>query len=311
MSPFSRYGSAFPNPAAFGMSPYPAPGRELPPLGLHDPWRSVSALQRTVTGYPGPTGPWGLKPDPVALERREQEERERERIRRERERERERERKQQLEQQERERERERERREKERREMERRELERLHQQRLAESKAAAAAAAAAAARERSPLRNGNTDDIRVKEEPRPKDDDVVMLSRSDPRYHPYLRHPNNMVPPPPRGMMPPGLGGPPQLPPHFPPPPTNAWPPPSADPFRDAYRFDPLRYNPLMEAMRAEEERVKMYGAYANPHLRQSTKEAQAMMHMRAAAGPPGGPQPPPPPHLAPSQAKDDSSQSR
>lgn len=81
MSPFSRYGTAFNAPGSpFAMSPFPG-ARELPPLGpMHDPW---SRLQRTVPGFPAPVpqSPWGLKPDPAVLERREQEERERERER--------------------------------------------------------------------------------------------------------------------------------------------------------------------------------------------------------------------------------------
>lgn len=80
ISPFSRYGTAFNAPGSpFSMSPFPST-RDLPPLGpLHDPWR----LQRTVPGFPAPVpqAPWGLKPDPSILERREQEERERERER--------------------------------------------------------------------------------------------------------------------------------------------------------------------------------------------------------------------------------------
>ncbi|KAF7379685.1 hypothetical protein HZH68_016633 [Vespula germanica] len=153
-------------------------------------------------------------------------------------------------------------------------------------------------RERSPLRNGSAPldagEVRVKEEPRSKDDEVVMLPRpsgpgpggtsgtgpgsnplSDPRYHhphphAYLtRHPHSMPAPHsmPRSMLP-GLGAHPMQ--HFPPPsaptgqPGGPWP---ADPFRD-YRYDPLqqlRYNPLMAAaaFRAEEEeRAKLYAGY-------------------------------------------------
>lgn len=85
-------------------------------------------------------------------------------------------------------ERERERREKERREIERREMEReqrererlLHQQRLAES----AKQMAPVLRDRSPLRNGvlESSEVRVKEEPRPKEDEALLLARTDPRY---------------------------------------------------------------------------------------------------------------------------------
>lgn len=107
MSPFTRYGTAFNAPGSpFGMSPF-ATARDLPPLGsIHDPW---GRLQRTVPGFPAPVPQptWALKPDPAAIERREQEERERERererLRREREererREREEKQRKQLEQQ--------------------------------------------------------------------------------------------------------------------------------------------------------------------------------------------------------------------
>lgn len=81
--------------------------------------------------------------------------------------------------------RERDRREREKREMERRELERqrerereriLQEQRLAES---AKQMQAPLIRDRSPLRNGDITEIRVKEEPRIKEEE--MLVRSDPR----------------------------------------------------------------------------------------------------------------------------------
>lgn len=213
----------------------------------------------------------------------------------------------------------------ERREMERereRERERLlHQQRIAESNKQAAALAA---RDRSPLRNGTTDlnphEVRVKEEPRTKEEDVILLGRTDHRYHPYLnRHPTTIPPHSmldrSRSMLPPTLGAPP-LPSHYaPPPPASHWPP-GPDPY--AYRFDPLRYNPLMEAaMRAEEERAKLFGAYgAHPaaHLRGKDPgpPPAGLLHMRPGTGPG------PPPHklcATPPQndlhKKDDSSQSR
>lgn len=216
---------------------------------------------------------WGqLKPDPAldaarreAEERerlnREREERERQqrRDREERERkEREREEKLRKEQQEREqRERERERKEKERRDMERREMERerlLQQQRLDNAKAA---------RDRSPLRNGDSD-IRIKEEPRK--DDPELLMRTDPRYQMAAwqmgRHPAHMLPPPHLsrpGMLPPtsSLVG---LPPHYAPAP--GWPPSHLDPYRDPYRLmDPMLRtyqipNPMLDAMRAEEAKA-------------------------------------------------------
>lgn len=82
--------------------------------------------------------------------------------------------------------RERERREREKRELERRELERqrerererlLQEQRLAES---AKQLQAPLIRDRSPLRNGDLSEIRVKEEPvRVKEED--LLARTDPR----------------------------------------------------------------------------------------------------------------------------------
>jgi hypothetical protein len=217
-----------------------------------------------------------MKPDPgldaarrEAEERerqmREKEERERERQRREREekerKEREREEKLRKEQQEREqRERERERKEKERREMERREMERermLQQQRMNDS--------AKMARDRSPLRNGDSD-IRVKEEPRR--DEQEMMMRADPRYQMAAwqmasRHPAHMLPPPHlsrAGMIPPSsLVG---LPSHYGPAP--GWPSPLVDPYRDPYRLmDPMlrnyQMNPMLDAMRAEEAK-----AYAN-----------------------------------------------
>lgn len=239
-----------------------------------------SPLSRTVGGYPPPTSlasSWGqMKPDPgldaarrEAEERerlmREREERERERQRREREererKEREREEKLRKEQQEREqRERERERKEKERREMERREMERermLQQQRINDN--------AKAVRDRSPLRNGDSD-IRIKEEPRK--DEAEMMMRVDPRYQMAAawqqmgRHPAHMLPPPHLsrpGMLPPNsLVG---LPPHYSPGP--GWPPSALDPYRDPYRLmDPMMRsayqlpNPMLDAMRAEEAKA-------------------------------------------------------
>lgn len=216
-----------------------------------------------------------MKPDPGLEARREAEERERQlrereererRERREREekerKEREREEKLRKEQQEREqRERERERKEREKREMERREMERermLQQQRLNDS--------AKMVRDRSPLRNGDSD-IRIKEEPRK--DDPEMMMRADPRYAQMAawqmagRHPAHMLPPPHLSRA--GMIGPPTslvgLPPHY--PPTPGWPP-ALDPYRDPYRLmDPMlrsyQINPMLDAMRAEEAK-----AYAN-----------------------------------------------
>ncbi|KAK5637809.1 hypothetical protein RI129_000010, partial [Pyrocoelia pectoralis] len=299
ISPFARYGAGYTaGSSPFGVSPLVS-ARDLPLGPLHDPWRGlqrtvpvfppgVNALPPNVTGLP-PPAPWSLKPDPI-LEQREREERERaererERLRREREekerRERE-ERQRKLEQQQQqERERERERREKERRELERRELERqqererlLHQQRLAES---TKQLGPSMLRDRSPLRNGTMDpnDIRVKEEPRIKEED---------RYHPYVRqHPVL------QHSLPHMLDRSRVLPP-YPPPPTTHWPPSPAEHYYRTY--DPLRYNPLMDAaMRAEEERVKLFSAYS--HHAQFRPKDPGLLHLRANSGP----GPPPPTH--------------
>ncbi|KAK9503465.1 hypothetical protein O3M35_010014 [Rhynocoris fuscipes] len=220
-SMFGRYGPtpSFPSLPGFAHAP-----------PLHDPWARLQTRGVTSQGFPGPPGPWGLKPDPA-------EEREREK--------------------ERERSRERERAKREEK-----------QRRLAASAAAAAAAAASKAvvRDRSPLR-----------EPPPsaqvpassKDDEMSLLAR--PPQH-FLRQ------------------APRPLPPHFPP-----------NPWEHTYRYDPLRYNPIVAALREEEEqRAKLFGAYPG--------------------GPPGGlpphlrPKAPSPPthRLPPShQPKEESSQSR
>ena len=206
--------------------------------------------------------------------------------------------------------------------MERREMERerlLHQNRQH----------VVVGRERSPLRNGSapieTGEVRVKEEPRSKDDEVVMLPRPpgpgpgtasatgpgpsplpDTRYHhphphSYLaRHPHSMPAPHsmPRSMLP-GLSAHPIQ--HFPPPsaptgqPGGPWP---GDPFRD-YRYDPLqqlRYNPLMAAaaFRAEEEeRAKLYAGYPPPPVNSLRSKdpspgplSNLHMHHRAGPGP-------------------------
>lgn len=176
-------------------------------------------------------------------------------------------------------ERERERREKERRELERREMERerererlLQQQRYAES----TKHLAPVVRDRSPLRNGtDPSEIRVKEEPRTKEEE--MLGRADPRYHPYLRHPSSLQPPSVLDrtrMLGHGLA-------HYPPP--HGLYAPHTDPF---YRYDPLRYNSLVDvAIRAEEERVKLFG-YGAPHPSQLRAKDQALLHLRPGPGP-------------------------
>ncbi|KAI4455897.1 fibrosin family member [Holotrichia oblita] len=217
ISPFTRYGAAAGFASSgppFSVSPF-ASGRDLG-LQLHDPWRglqrtvptfpSVSALPPSLPGLP-PPAPWTIKPDPILEQRereeRERQERERERLRREREERerREREEKQRRLEQQQQQERERERREKERREQERLERERereriLHQQRLAES----TKQMAPVLRDRSPMRNGMLDpnEVRIKEEPRTKEEEASLLSRTaaDSRYHPYLRHPAHTMQPP-------------------------------------------------------------------------------------------------------------------
>ena len=288
-------------------------------IRIHRVSYNFSSLQRSVGPYPPtPLGStWPLKADPSldaarreSEERerqlREREERERERQRREREerekqKEREREEKMRKEQQEREqRERERERKEKERRDMERREMERermIQQQRYNES---SKAAAAAAIRDRSPLRNGNEGElIRVKEEPRKPEEDMLM--RADPRYHQSMaaawhmsggRHPHMMSAAPPhmsRGMMPPS-----PLLSHFAPP-TPGWGSPM-DPFRDPYRFDPtmhMRYNPMMlgEVMRAEEAK-----AINNAYVAAAQAHNAAAFRAKESPGPPQSNSAPPPP---------------
>lgn len=131
-------------------------------------------------------------------------------------------------------------------------------------------------RDRSPMHNGAdpASDIRVKQEPPTKEEDV--LARADHRYHPYLRHPPT--------MQPPGVGrvlashG---LPAHYPPPPAGMYPP------TDFYRYDPLRYNPLMDAaIRAEEERAKLFSAYG-AHAAQLRTKDPGLMHLRPGPGPP------------------------
>ncbi|KAJ8923431.1 hypothetical protein NQ315_001990, partial [Exocentrus adspersus] len=315
ISPFTRYGAGPLGPAStspFSMSPFATRDSHL---GLgplhHDPWRT---LQRTIPSFPpavnplpptlpglAPPGPapWTIKPDPILEQRereaREREERERERLRREREERerREREEKQRRLEQQQQEQRERERREREKREMERRELERqrerererlLQEQRLAES---AKQLQAPLIRERSPMRNGDISEIRVKEEPRVKEEDI--MARADPRYHnPFLRHPASLPPPP----------GPPTmldrtrmmqhaLPPHPYHTPTTHWGPPT-DPF---YRYG---YNPLVDAMRVQEERANFFSAYGAPHHpSQLRSKDPTLMHLRT--GP--GPGPPPPTH--------------
>ncbi|KAL1498210.1 hypothetical protein ABEB36_009046 [Hypothenemus hampei] len=337
MSPFTRYGAGplgSGTPSPFSMSPFgTAASRDAAHLGLsplhHDPWRTmprsipgypptVNPLPPTLPGLPPGPAPWTLKPDPVMEQRereaREREERERERLRREREERerREREEKQRrLEQQQQERERER--REKERREMERRENERrereremlLHQQRMAAAAAAETAAKQTmptqVIRDRSPLRNGQSEvnDIRIKEEPRPIVKEEDILSRTtDSRYHPYLRHPSSLQPPPQSALDRTRMLAH-TMAPHYPPP-ASHWPPTTmaSDAF---YRYG---YNPLIETMRPLDERAaaaaaaaSYYNAYgaaaaaAAHHQQQLRPKDPSLIHLR------GGPGPPPPVH--------------
>ncbi|XP_074031929.1 tay bridge kinase isoform X2 [Leptinotarsa decemlineata] len=320
MSPFTRYGGSHlgaSGTSPFSMSPFAAAAARESHLGLgplhHDPWRS---LQRTIPNFPptvnplpptlpgltqpGPA-PWAIKPDPILEQRereaREREERERERLRREREERerREREEKQRRIEQQQQEQRERERKEREKREMERRELERqrerererlLQEQRMAET----AKLQPTIIRDRSPLRNGDLSEIRVKEEPRVKEEDI--MSRSDARYHPYLRHPGTL-PPPPTGH--PSMLDRTRMLQHALPPhpyhhaPATHWgAPPQADPF---YRYS---YNPLVDAMRAQEERANFFNAYnAQHHQAQLRPKDPALMQFRTGPGPG-----PPPTHL-------------
>lgn len=165
----------------------------------------------------------------------------------------------------------------ERREMEQRERERImHQQRLAES----TKQLAPVLRDRSPMRNGlDAVEIRVKEEPRTKEEEPVLLTRTDPRYHPYLRHPS--LPP---QMIDRSRVMPSALPPHhYVPPPSAHW----THPHSDFFRYEPLRYNPLVDAaIRAEEERAKLFGGYPS-HPGQLRPKDPGLMHLRPGPGPP------------------------
>lgn len=228
---------------------------------------------------------------------------------------------------------ERERKEKEKRDLERREMERermLQQQRMNEMKPNVQNNVIC--HDRSPLRNGCEPDMRIKEESR-KDEDSL---RSDPsRFssssnpimgnpsHAYLsnRHPQHVLGVSPshlsRSILPPHPGS--SLS-HFPPPPPpSVWP--GVDPYRDPYRMDPmtpLRYNPLMEAMRVqEEERAKALYAAHSLHYRPKDPASFPMMHHRMPAGasPMNSMKSNGPPHIPPVNSdalkKDDSSQNR
>lgn len=142
-------------------------------------------------------------------------------------------------------------------------------------------------RDRSPMRNGLLDpnEVRIKEEPRTKEEEPTLLSRADPRYHPYLRHPAHTMQPP--SMLDRTRMLPTTLAHHYQPPPATHWPPPT-DPF---YRYEHLRYNPLMDAMRVEEERAKMFASYQQHPSHQLRGKDPGLMHLRP------GPGPPPPTH--------------
>lgn len=234
---------------------------------------------------------WPLKPDPsLETARREAEERERERQRREKEdrerkeKEREREEKLKREREEREREqrereqrereqreRERERKERERREMEQRDRERMIQQQRMND-----ASKAAAARERSPLRNGDND-IRVKEEPRKDENEMMMRIAANEQRAAYQhtmaawqmaqRH-QHMLPPRP-GLF--------QMPPHYAPGPPG-WPNP-LDPYgRDPYRLmDPMLrgyppMNPMLDPLRVDAATAHYRGKNPSPVPNQSVQ---------------------------------------
>lgn len=223
---------------------------------------------------------------------------------------------------------ERERKEKEKRELERREIERermLQQQRMNEMKPSVQNNVIC--HDRSPLRNGCDTDIRIKEESR-KDEDVL---RNDPsRYssssnpmigspsHAYLssRHPQHVLGVSPSHLSRSILPHPGTSLSHYPPPP-SVWS--GVDPYRDPYRLDPmtpLRYNPLMEAMRVEEERAKaMYAAHSALHYRPKDPASFPMLHHRIPSTPMNSMKPNGPPHVPPVNSdalkKDDSSQNR
>lgn len=157
----------------------------------------------------------------------------------------------------------------------------LQQQRLNDS--------AKAARDRSPLRNGDSD-IRIKEEPR-KENDQEMLMRTDPRYQMAAwqmgRHPAHMLPPRP-GMFPPSLG----IPSHLNYGPAPGWPS-HLDPYRDPYRLmDPMMRsyqipNPMLDAMRAEEAK-----AYANASALYRGKDPSPIPQQGHQQHPPSVPSP-------------------
>lgn len=161
--------------------------------------------------------------------------------------------------------------------------------------------------DRSPLRNGCETDIRIKEESR-KDEDISRFSSPSNAIpsHAYLssRHPQHVLGVSPSHLSRSILPHPGTSISHFPPPPVWS----SVDPYRDPYRLD-LRYNPLMEAMRVEEERAKaMYAAHNALHYRPKDPSSFPMLHHRMPNAPlkPNGP-----PVNLDALKKDDSSQNR
>lgn len=255
---------------------------------------------------------------------REREERERlrrEREEKERQREREREREEKLKKEQQEREKEKERKEKEKREQEMRERERerermlqqQQQQRMNEVKPNTMVMHDGRSQM---MRNGIDGDVRIKEENRKEED---YYARSDLRYGPGTptslmnppppthslltpKHPSHLMPPAPphplnRSMIqpPPGSGmpGAPTLS-HYPPHPPPPWG--SIDPYRDPFRMDAmssLRYNPIMEAIRMDEERAKAYAAHSSMHFRQKDQPPFTVLHHRmppTSIKPPTGP---------------------
>ncbi|KAL1451022.1 hypothetical protein WDU94_003319, partial [Cyamophila willieti] len=276
---FSRYGPSvpsFPPLSSFTSSP------------LTDPWSRLQASRPLpyTTPAPPPTStsssPWSLKPDPVELEREKEREREREK---ERERIRERERV--------------------RREEKQRRLLQQQQQQATQQKNAAAAAAAQQQlhRDRSPLRTSphpSHPSLSSSKPPSQEDQDAMMMQMSRAGLMaPYgLGSRASGLPPSPSSRV--GPGPPPSsLTGHHPglhhsgpgsrgvvsgyPPPPTPW---------DAYRYDPLRYNPLMAAafQREEEERAKLFGASFVPpgaHLRQAPGKVPSPATTRMMGGPP------------------------
>uniref|UniRef100_A0A8D8UWW1 Autism susceptibility gene 2 protein n=1 Tax=Cacopsylla melanoneura TaxID=428564 RepID=A0A8D8UWW1_9HEMI len=292
---FSRYGPSvpsFPPLSSFTSSP------------LTDPWSRLQASRPLPYSTPAPpptstsSSPWSLKPDPVELEREKERERERDK---ERERIRDRERV--------------------RREDKQRRLLQQQQQQATQQKNAAAAAQQLH-RDRSPLRTSPHPSLSSshpslssshpsltsshpslsssKAPTSQEEQDAVMMQMSRAGLMaPYgLGSRSSGLPPSPSSRV--GPGPPPgSLTGHHPglhhsspgsrgvvsgyPPPPTPW---------DAFRYDPLRYNPLMAAafQREEEERAKLFGAQFVPpgaHLRPGPGKVPSPATSRMMGGPP------------------------